>query len=233
MAGLYDDAPLAIRDDLALAHRETVEAWARPGNHWSAAERLAIVGEVRRARAAEALPAWVAPSTVDGLVDGLADGRHPLPAVAVDAVWRLTNHPGTLTREWYDGIVARGLDPEPTSSWCRSWPRPVAWRCSPRRSVCRLDPCPGRPRASPTGRCRPRQPSRPTGCRPAPGRGPNVGRALTAVPVAVAAWRRLSPVQYMPPEALRGDLQWSRGALDRRQVELLAARTSLLNECFY
>jgi len=30
-----------------------------------------------------------------------------------------------------------------------------------------------------------------------------------------------------------GDLIWNHRALDRPQVELLAARTSALNECFY
>ena len=35
-------------------------------------------------------------------------GHHefgPLPAAAVNAVWCLTNHPGTLTPEWYAQTV--------------------------------------------------------------------------------------------------------------------------------
>jgi hypothetical protein len=30
-----------------------------------------------------------------------------------------------------------------------------------------------------------------------------------------------------------GDLTWSRGTLDRRQIEYVAARLSVLRECFY
>ena len=39
--------------------------------------------------------------------------------------------------------------------------------------------------------------------------------------------------RYLPTAALLGDLDWSRGTLDRRQIELVAALTSLHNECFY
>ena len=38
----------------------------------------------------------------------MIDENHQLPAAAVDAIWRLTNHPGTLTAEWYEGIVQSG-----------------------------------------------------------------------------------------------------------------------------
>jgi hypothetical protein len=38
--------------------------------------------------------------------------------------------------------------------------------------------------------------------------------------------------QYMPFDAM-GDLDWSRGLLTRRQIEYVAARLSVLRECFY
>ncbi len=229
MTGFYDDAPLPVRTDLAEAHRVTVHEWAEPGNHWTATERLAIVAEVRRARADDELPPWVGPSTVEGMVDP----DHPLPAPAIDAVWRLTNHPGTLTADWYGETIGRGLRPEAyvelvavvATAACLevfaeaigvpSRPLPVPAEGQPDGE--RVDGAATTTHWVPT----------------APGRGPNVGKALTSSPAAVRAWQRLSAAQYVPPEALLGDLQWSRGALDRRQVELLAARTSLLNECFY
>lgn len=229
MTQLYDQSPVAIRVDLEQAHRETVRSWAAPGNHWTGAERLAMVALARSAREADELPPWISPTTVDGLVGD----DEILPGAAIDAVWRLATHPGTLTESWYRDIIGRGLSPE----------RYVELVAVVATAVCvdvfsaaigvdpiRLpDPAEGRPDgrviagAAVTGHWVPT----------VAGRGANVGRALTAVPVAVEAWLRLSDVQYVPPEALIKDLTWSRGALDRMQVELLAARTSLLNECFY
>ena len=226
---LYRDAPVPVRDDLVQAHLATIDGWASPGNWWSATERLAMVGQVRKARAADELPPWARPSTVEGLVDP----DTPLPAAAVDAVWRLTNHPGTLTAEWYAETIEAGLTPEQyvelvgvvatancidvfaTAIGVEAAPLPNPAEGEPDRAV--VDGVAVSTHWVPT----------------APVRGANVGKALTSVPVAAEAWRRLSDAQYVPPEALLNDLTWSRGALDRMQVELLAARTSLLNECFY
>ncbi|MEL7158289.1 MAG: alkylhydroperoxidase-related (seleno)protein [Actinomycetota bacterium] len=230
MRTLYADASVPIRPDLAAAHLATVEGYAQAGNHWTGAERLAMVAEVRRARAADELLPWVRPTTVDGLIAE----DHPLPAAAVDAIWRLTNHPGTLTRDWYEETVAGELDPGryvelvgvvATANCLEVFAQAVG-----------VDPV---PLPAPTED----EPLGPAAVETAVSshwvptevgtRGPNVGKALTAVPASVAAWRHLSDAQYVPGDALLGDLHWSRGAIDRAQVELLAARTSLLNECFY
>lgn len=229
MSRLYEASPIPVRADLDEAHRATVDSWASAGNHWTGAERLAMVVEVRRARAAEELPPWVRPSTVDSLDDPAG----PLPAAAVDVVWRLTNHPGTLTADWYAEMIQRGLTPEQyvelvgvvataacldvfaTAIGIEPVPLPEPTDGEPDREVV--------PDTAVTTHW---VPTAQIG-------GPNVGRALTAVPVAATAWRRLSDAQYVPREALLSDLGWSRGAIDRMQVELLAARTSLINECFY
>ena len=63
---------------------------------------------------------------------------------------------------------------------------------------------------------------------------PNVVRALSLVPEETRAQKRLGEVQYLPygnvSNAKRGnDLR----ALSRVQMELVAARVSKLNECFY
>jgi len=229
MPALYDAAPIELRADLVQAHVETVQSWAAPGNWWSGAERLAMVIEVRRAREAEELPPWVRPSSVEGLVE---DG-HPLPAVAVDAIWRLTNHPGTLTQQWYEETIERDLSPEQyvelvsvvaTANCVEVFGSAIGIGPIPLPS-----PAEGEPDRAIVAEATPSTHWVPT----VPGRGANVGKALTSVPVAVEAWLRLSNAQYVPTDALLGDLQYSRGALDRMQVELLAARTSLLNECFY
>lgn len=61
---------------------------------------------------------------------------------------------------------------------------------------------------------------------------PQVIRALSGVPEENAAVILLSDAQYMPVAAM-ADVAADRNSLTRMQVELVAARTSKLNECFY
>ncbi len=229
MSSLYEDASVAVRDDLERAHLDTVNEWASPGNWWSGTERLALVDEVRRARAADEMPPWVRPTTVDGLTDP----DSPLPAAAIDAVWRLTNHSGTLTEDWYLETIGDELSPEryvelvgvvATANCIDVFAQAIG--VDP---VSLPGPVEGLPDRATVADVAVRRHWVPT----AAAKGANVGKALTSVPVAAETWRRLSDAQYVPPEALIKDLTWSRGALDRLHVELLAARTSLLNECFY
>ena len=65
-----------------------------------------------------------------------------------------------------------------------------------------------------------------------PWKGPNVGRALSLVPSANALF--MSNVRHMYASSGGGfaDMVWN-GPLSRPQAELLAARVSSANECFY
>ncbi len=60
---------------------------------------------------------------------------------------------------------------------------------------------------------------------------PQVIRALSGVPEENAAMFLLSDAQYIPIEAM-ADVTADRNSPTRMQVELVAARTSKLNECF-
>ena len=60
---------------------------------------------------------------------------------------------------------------------------------------------------------------------------PNIVRALSAVPDEVRVLRQLSQTHYLPLGGLRDPS--ARRSLDRMQIELVAARVSALNECFY
>ena len=62
--------------------------------------------------------------------------------------------------------------------------------------------------------------------------GANVQGALSPLPNENAMREMLSGTHYLPAEALLGDLV-SDGSLSRIQIELVAARASNLNECFY
>jgi hypothetical protein len=61
---------------------------------------------------------------------------------------------------------------------------------------------------------------------------PNIVRALSLVPDAVRGLRRLSDAHYLPVAQI-GDPTARRPELDRLQTELIAARVSALNQCFY
>ncbi len=217
-----------LRDDLTDAHREVIDAVGRPGASWTAPERVAIAAEVRRAMERPDLPPWQTPSSTDGMVAP----DHPLEAAAIDAVWRITNHPGTLTRDWYDEIVAGLTSPEhyvelvAIAAMMNGIDRLAHFLA--------LEPIP-----LPAGGA-----GEPTGERgddltvsshwvPTTGGGPQVMRALSAVPSDRATQMTLLEAQYVPPTALVGDLNWDRGTLDRRQIELVATHTSIVNECFY
>ncbi|MFO7591544.1 MAG: alkylhydroperoxidase-related (seleno)protein [Acidimicrobiia bacterium] len=226
----YDDASWPVRDDLASAHAATVAHWAGPGTWWTAEQRLTLVAEARRARDAPDAPAWHAPSAVEP--ERVA--TRPVPAAAVDAVWRITRHPGSLVASWYESIVgSAGVSVEQYVELVGIVAE-VASLDSLARGI-GVDPLP-LPEATPGAPTR----ARPDGAALhrhwvpiVDDGGPNVTKALSLVPAETAAVRRLAEAQYLPGDALMGDLAWSRGPLDRMQTELIAARTSALNECFY
>lgn len=229
MTPLYQSAGVPVRDDLADAHRTTIEAWAAPGNWWSGTQRLAIVGEVRRARAADELPPWIRPTTVDGLTDP----DTPLPDAAVDVVWRLTNHSGTLTADWHADSIDNHLS---AGQYVELVGLVATANClDVFAQALGIEPLalPGPVEGQPDNELVPGAEVSTHWVPTLNTKGANVAKALSSVPVAASAWRVLSDAQYVPSQAVTGDLSWTRGALDRRQVELLAARTSLLNECFY
>ena len=63
--------------------------------------------------------------------------------------------------------------------------------------------------------------------------GPNVYLALSAVPAELVARSALSTPHYLEGQAVFGDVVSDRFSLQRVQIELVAGRTSKLNECFY
>ena len=216
-----------MRHDLAEVPRTTIEELGSPGTWWTGEERVAIAAEARRAAASD-LPPWETPSATPGLIDE----HHPLPDAAVDAAWRLARHPGTLTEDWYESTV----DALPSPEHYVELVGIVAMVTAVDRFCLGLgldpfplpDPQPGEPtrrEVDGAGRFVHWVPT-------IGGGGPHVAESLTAVPAVAEAQRRLSDTLYLPIEQLL-DVTWSRGPLDRVQVELIAARTSQKNDCFY
>lgn len=202
-----------------------------PGASWSADERVAIA-EIALAALddIDPLPPWVSPTAAGRERPG--DER--LTEVTIDCVYRIARHASTLTDDWYQAQLDRGLDP---IAYVEMVGVVVA--------VAAVD---GFFRAA--GLQRPPLPAAVIG-EPSRQHPPVESATLNWVPVAVPADRtaavvqglsaapeewanvaRLHAAQYIPVDEM-GELGWNRGTLDRGEMELVAARLSAARECFY
>lgn len=215
-----------VRGDLTAAHAAVVDNLALPGDWLRADEKTAVARVVRAALAEATQPPWYTPSSDGHVVD-------ELPAAAVDAAWRLTNHPGTLTPEWYGDIVA-GL---PSPEYYVELVGVVATINAIDRFADLLDFEP-----LPLAAAQPGDPLRPEIVSEVTSHwvptavdaeGPNVLRAHTVAPQVAAIRSQMGEAQYIPRSARGEGSSWSRGDLGPIQIELIAAMTSLHNECFY
>ena len=107
----YDAATVSVRDDFSAAHNRFWQRLAAPGTWWTGAERVAIAAEVRQARSCELCQARkkaLTPAAVQGEHDHLG----ALPTPAVDVIHRVVTDQNRLSRKWFDGIMAAGLEAE-------------------------------------------------------------------------------------------------------------------------
>lgn len=203
---------------------------ARAGDWLTAAERVAVWREVRDAATNE-LDRRRAESLSPNAVQGRHPASGPLSAVDVEVVHRIAIDPGRLTRSWAEAAMAEIGEERYTElvgvtaivtvldTFARAmgWPAPEL-----------PDPVAGEPtRERPEG-------MGDTGAwvsQVVEKTRANVTRTLTLVPVTNGTWRTLVDSHYTRgPQFF--DLAWSR-PLSRPQVELVAARTTVAQQCFY
>jgi alkylhydroperoxidase family enzyme len=240
----YDAAPVPIREDLPAAHRRAWQRLAQPGNWWTGAERVAIAAEVRNARQCR-----LCAERGEALSPAAGSGEHDtvtaLPTAAVEVIHRVTLDHGRLTRSWFEKTLAAGLDDAhyveiigvvvtvvSIDSFCRGLgvplhplPEPIPGEPSQRRPPGAQAEEAWVPMISfrrAKGEEADLYDGKPTG---------NVIRAMSLVPDAVRTLKDLSAAHYLSPDRMI-DLSAGR-SLDRSQMELIAARVSALNECFY
>jgi len=242
----YEGAGFPIRHDLVEAHRNFWSRLAAPGAWWSGAERVAIARETRNARACAFCSTRkdaLSPYTVSGEHDH--DGG--LPERAVDAVHRIVTDQSRITRKWVEGNDAAGLSKAAYVELIGVAVAVFSIDEFHRALGLPLEPLPV-PQGGAISRYRPAHLSEDIGFVPTVppdgavgdesdlwpnGRTANVVRALTLVPDALRDWKALSDAQYLSFEEM-GDFGPSETrALDRTQIELVAARVSSINECFY
>ncbi len=245
---LSDLAPFAVRADLDEAWRRAWDHLARPGTWWTGAERLAMVAACREAPEC-ALCRQRAAALSPFAVEGTHDSTSTLPDNVVEAIHRIRTDSGRLTEAWLRETVASGLS-EPdyveivgvvsiataldTLAKGLGLPRPTL-----------PEPVPGEPsRYRPAGARRglawlpilePEDIAdgdpNPYGDK-TPDLVANIHRGMSLVPAEVAAFFDLDDAIYLPQFALK-DFATEYRAISHAQMELLAARVSMINRCRY
>ena len=239
---VFGETPYPIRPDLDEATRNAWALLGKPGNWWTGSERAALVAEVRAARDC-GFCAERAAALSPHSVSGEHETASALPVVAVEAAHRLTTDAARLDEKAVRGFNEAGLSDEAYVEIVS-----VVSTVMGIDSFCdalelSLLPLPEVQAGEPT-RYRPAEAVREVGWVPMipsggageneadlyPGRfTPNVFRAMSLVPDAVRNLGSLLGPFYVKDVI---DLK-ARNSLDRRQIELVAARVSALNECFY
>jgi len=242
----FDGLGLPIREDILASERRAWRRLAAPGSWWSGAERLAIAAEARHAAGCgicRARKAALSPRGVAGAHDSLG----ALPASAVEAIHAIRTDPGRLTRDWYRQVLADGLTEERYVELVGVVATTVVI------DTLHLGlglPAPALPEAAVPGAPRRHRPpgaraqnhwvptlspadARPDDPNPYQGnRAANIHRALSLVPEEVIGFFDLVDAHYLSG-AQMVDLGNEPRAIDRAQIELLAARVSALNQCVY
>lgn len=219
----YASFPHDIRTNLVDAQRAVWSRLAEPGTWWTGAQRIAIAGVAREAFAKRNDPPWLrseGPGRSRGLPDAavLAARRIAVDAQRLDAgqVAEMTARLGDAPYVEVASVVICLVAIDAFAAALGAPPQPLP------------APQPGEP-----SRVRPGEVADDGAFVPmtVPWQGPNVARALSLAPEGNAMFFQLVATMY----AFRdfGELVWSGRALARPQVELVAARVSAVNECFY
>jgi len=201
-----------------------------PGDWLTGAQRRAAWIECRDARTNEldqARRAALSPAAVDGAHAATDE----LSAEAVEVVHRVSSDPGRLTRAWADEMMAMLGDATytelvgiaATAAAVDAFDHAIGDGEQPIPPAVDGDPAKERPTdVGDVGAWVPQT---------LEAQNANVSRTLSLVPVSNRAWRGLVDGLYSRGMEF-GNLTWER-ALNRPQVELVAARTTAELECFY
>lgn len=238
---------MAILEPLTTTRTALEESWRElgaVGTWWTGAERIALAAETRAARGC-----GLCAQRKAALSPYASDASHAavrgLSAPVVDGVHRLSTDPGRITRRWLDDLVGTGLEPEAVVELVGVVSLVAL---ADTLAVATGETERALPEARPGEPSRERPPGLETSCAWVPTVDPeradgmvklmydmvrgdagfvfHVARALTAVPATLQSFFRAFSVSYHTHGP-------TKGALSRPQVELLAASTSAINECFY
>ncbi len=250
MAIDLESAAFHVRGDLSAALHEVWGRLARPGTWWSGLERVAIAAETRHALDCEFCARCkqsLSPFSVEGSHE--PSSSEPLPLSAVEAIHRIVNDSGRLTPGWFEQILDGGLDDcayvemagviagvTAVDTFHRglglalpALPEPLAGEAS------RVVPDGARKKFAWVRTVSPKEATGALAADWFPGGErryvPHVHQALSLVPSEAIGFRALCTATYLDATKMN-DSETGR-AITRPQIELVAARTAALNECFY
>ena len=223
MSFAYEGVPHPVRDGVLAAQRAAWATLARPGSWWTGAQRVALAEQARAARAGRSEPPWLRE---------LPEPSAPLPGAAADAARTIAADAHKIDRAWAQKSIAAlgdaayvelaALVASLTAIDAFAEGLGVAHEPLPA-------PEPGEPdrvrndAVEDAGAYVPLQ---------TPWQGPNVARALSLAPEQNGMFLGLVMSMYGGEQGFY-ELVWEGAPLTRPQVELLAARVSAVNECFY
>jgi alkylhydroperoxidase family enzyme len=209
----FENASLPIRDDLTMAFRDAWHQLANAGTWWTGAERVSLAGATRSAYEGE--PAQ-------------EDSTLPTPAIA--AAIALGQNPAGITEERIAGWEAEGLDSYRYVELVAVVARVTAIDTFHRALELELEPMPAPQSGEPT-RILPNPAATKTKAWVPMVGPPTIPTSLSAVPAEMEALEPLHGPMYLS-YAEMGNAEIQKG-LHRSQIELVAARTSAINECFF
>jgi hypothetical protein len=219
----YESVGFVVRPEVTKAHRAVWKGLGRAGTWWSGAERVALAAEARSTRLQRGDPPWMrTPAITGGLPDAalVAVRKVSADAAQIDQNWA-AEAIGSLGAGLYVELVAVAATVAVIDTFAEALgielaTLPEAEDGEPDRTI----PA----NVGPAGAYVPLE---------IPWSGANIGRALSLVPQQNNMFRSLLGTMYAGGPG-RGftTLVWE-GPLNRPQIELLAARVSALNECFY
>ena len=242
---LYFDFEYPVRDVIVNAHTAALASFAAPGTWWNAAQRCAIVTEARDARCGTGLQEPLDSDLSRNVTDA------SLPKAAREVARQVAISTNDLDQSFFDQAIADGLtDTEYTETVG------VVARASALDVFARGIGVPSRALPTPQGgepsRQRPASAqnegawvqSIPGGRRGGqeaidtygsdnPQAAPFVYRALSLVPEEVKGQIRNATAQYIRLEEFMNPEFTLDPSITRLQVELVAARVSVINQCFY
>lgn len=242
----YPQSPYAIREDLGQAYREFWARMAKPGSWWTGAQRVAIAQESRNA-----LNCGFCAERKKALSPYNFPGEHEhsglLDLLAVDAVHRIVTDQVRITESYVEDNRIKGLSKEQYVELAGIVVVTFSIDEFNRALGLPLESLP-EPEDGEPSHYRPDHATEGTGFVPMipadgnvgreadlwpEGANANVLRAFSAVPDAVRDWMQVGSSMYLSMAGMQifeGDTGRS---IDRMQIELVAARVSSHNECFY
>ena len=243
--GLFEGTNYRIRKDLVDVHKEAWTSLAGPGTWLSGAQRIAIVigiREVLRGSKCAEIQEALSPESVS--IPNLNDGQ--LSDAQAELILRVVCDPGRLTKSWAKKILSMGMSEGEyieiigiiatvmiLDTFTFGLGLPDTDLPTPRPgNPSRYKPPGSKVKAAWLPLVEPEDVVDEDGpMYPNPKAG-YITRGLSGVPQSLREYWKVANSHYLPGKNVR-EFDQSIRAIDRQQIELIAAKVSALHQCTY